>query len=214
MKNSKASIKTTAMTTLLQQAQQNEDAVTDAHAAHILAVKNRREAFAGIPRLAARMVRVVSASETSKEVVEAAKVLKRKLVAQPNKAKDQPGQPEAERIVAEAETHVSSRLDFNSKMETFATLIAVVQRITAYNPNEADLKVTALKAVLADLRAKSDAVMKTLNTYNKLREAHNKILYGTGGVSETANAAKDYIRGVYGVRSGIARQVSQARIVN
>jgi hypothetical protein len=205
----KASLKTTAMTTLLQQAQLNDQAVNDAYAAYILAIKTRSEAFSGISRLASRIVRVVTSFETSHDVIGAMKTLNRKFytrsrnIVTPVNAAGEP---------VKKETHVSSRLDYNSRIETLDTMVGLLQRITAYNPNEADLKVAALKLVITDLRTKCDNAIKALNTLNKVKQTRRQTMSGPAGVFETATAAKEYIRGVFGVRSSIARQANQAVI--
>jgi hypothetical protein len=52
----------------------------------------------------------------------------------------------------------SSEMSYDNQIGHFESYIEVVKNVPAYKPNEADLKLTALTAFAADLKAKSDAV--------------------------------------------------------
>jgi hypothetical protein len=209
---SKANLKPTALSTLLEQAQQSVEAVNVARTAFILAVNARKESYSGIHKLAARIARAVSASEGSEENIRDAKIIKRKLVSRSKPAKA--GIPSAaeEGQVPGLITRSSSRLDYDGKADTFANLIQIVQGMEAYNPNEADLKVETLKAVLTDLKTRSQAYATSQNALASARIARNTVLYGKGGVYETGTAVKEYIRSVYGMRSEPSRELSKVRL--
>ena len=207
---SKASLMPTALTTLLEQAQQTVEAVKVARTNYLLAINARNESFAGIPKLATRVVRGVKAFESSEENIKDAFRIKRRLMSkQKSRAPIPSGQVAGGTPLKEAVS--SSRLDYDGKMETFGNLIQLVQGIASYNPNETDLKVESLKAVLADLQTRSTEVMTASAAYSKARIARNQALYGNGGVHQTATAVKDYIRFVYGGRSEQSGQISKIR---
>lgn len=208
-KPSKASIQLTALTTLLDQAQQSVTAVNVARTALVLAVNARREAFAGIDKLAARVTRAVAASENSPENVSDVKILKRKLAPKRKTAAAGILNVDKQGSTTEIISRSSSRLDFDGKADTFARIVQIVQRMPSYNPNEADLKVTTLTAVLTDLQAKSLAIAKAENALANARIARNKVLFGKGGVHENGLAVKEYIRSIFGVRSEPARELGK-----
>lgn len=206
---SKELIMPTALGSLLEQAQQNEEAVKVALMNYRLAVNSRQESFAGIPKLAARIVRSVSASEGPGENLEDAKILKRKFKPKVKPKKAIGSIPAEEGAPKEARP--LSKLDYDGKMETLGNLIQLVQSIPAYSPNETDLKVASLKTFLADLHARSAGVNTAASAHAKARIARNQTMYGEDGVFETATAVKDYIRSVFGSRSEQASQVGKLR---
>lgn len=162
----------------------------------------------------ARIVRAVSAFEGSKENITDAKMIKRKLMP-PVESKTPESTTTTQSETSPAKGgRSSSKLDFDGKVDTFGNLIQLVQGLPAYNPNEADLKVTALKAQLLDLQTKNQNVIKAANALSQARIARDKVLYGSNGVYENGTAAKEYIRAVFGVRSEAARQIGQVRLIN
>lgn len=200
---SKASLKPTALTTLLQQAQQNEQAVTVAQTNFTMSVNARIESFMGIQKLAARIVRAVSASETSKENIKDVKALYRKLKSN-SKSTPAPVAPVSDLGSEEKPVRSSARLDYESKTETLARIIQIVSSMPAYAPNETDLKVASLKTLVAGLKARNEEVAKAANALANARMARKKLIYSETGVYGTGTAVKEYIRSINGVRSDIA----------
>ncbi|MDZ7646756.1 MAG: hypothetical protein U5K54_05975 [Cytophagales bacterium] len=62
---SKAALTPTALATLLEQAQQNLEAVNVARTNFVLAINARQESYAGIYKLVSRVVRAVASAESS-----------------------------------------------------------------------------------------------------------------------------------------------------
>ena len=209
---SKATLTTTALATLLEQAQQNVEAVSMARVTLTLAINNRQEKFAEVYPLAARIVRALAAAESSREHIRDAILIRRKLSAKvtppvlPAKAGSEPGS-------AGPIAHKSSRLDYDGKLETFSSLVKLVQKIPSYAPNEPDLKLTALHAFLIELQDALTAVADAANAMVTARISRNKVMIGKGGVIETGNAVKEYIRSVFGVRSEPAKELGKLRLV-
>jgi hypothetical protein len=207
---SKASIKPTAINTLLQQAQQTVEAVNSARINFILANSARKESFAGIPTLAARVVRAVSASDASQETIGAAKLIKGQLYPRRKS-------PMSEVPAEGTESKVLKRkkqpdLKCARKMETLSNLIKLVEGIASYKPNEADLKVAALKATLADLQAKSQSVSTKRLELENIAIVSNQLLSGPGGIKETMASAKDYIRSLNGFKSEKTKQIGKIEL--
>lgn len=208
---SKAALMPTALATLLEQAQQSLEAVNVARATYVLAVNARQEKFAGIHSLTVRVVRALVSAESSLENIRDARLLKRKLSPRPTvKApSEEIGTGKEERVKI---PNSSSRLDFDGQADTFANFIELLQRIPVYAPNETDLKVDALKTVLAELRSTSQTVALTANALANARIHRNKVLMGKNGMYETGTAVKEYIRSVFGVRSEPARELGKLRL--
>jgi hypothetical protein len=68
----------TALSQLLERAQQSIEAVTVTRTAYRLAVNNRSASFAGLPKLAVRIVRMIAASENSPKHIADAVAIKNK----------------------------------------------------------------------------------------------------------------------------------------
>jgi hypothetical protein len=208
---SKAALSPTALATLLEQAQQSLEAVNVARVSYVLAINARQDLYAGVYPMAARIVRALAASESSKENINDAKMLRRKLAAKKK--------PKGSVIAASggegstAPTSGSlSRLDYESQAETFASLVHLVQSLPSYAPNETDLQGAALRAMVADLLGASQAVANAGNALTNARIHRNKVFFGKDGIFETGNAVKDYIRSVFGVSSEPARQIGKLRL--
>ena len=199
---SKAALSTTALATLLQQAQKSLEAVTVARQHYQLAVIARHESYAGIYKLASRVVRALKSSESSEEIVAAAQALLKQL-----RNKSKPAVEAVDGVVKK--TISTANLDFVSLADTIASLVLLLQKLPSYAPNEPDLKVNALKNVLADLRSKSAAVATTTNALANARIHRNKVLTGKNGMFETGADVKEYIRSVFGVSSESAKELGK-----
>jgi hypothetical protein len=93
-------------------------------------------------------------------------------------------------------------MSFDSRIDNFDKLIKLLTSITLYAPNEADLKVTALTAVLTDLKAKNLAVTTAEVPLNNARISRNDTLYkANAGLVDIALDVKTYIKSVYGATS-------------
>lgn len=205
---SKAAITPTALVTLLEQAQQSLKAVNVARATYVLAVNARKERYAGLHSLATRVVRALTASESSIENIYDARLIRRKLVSQPSvksKGVSTAGEAGSEPKVSRRQSH----LDYDGQANTFATLIELVQGIPSYKPNEADLKLETLKAVLADLQNKSQAVTTAARALANARIQRDKVLEGKDGMVEISTAVKEYIRSVFGLNSGTSKELGK-----
>jgi hypothetical protein len=196
---------------LLEQAQQSLEAVNAARVTYVLAINSRQDKFASIHPLAARIVRALAASESSVENIKDARILKRKMGSQ-----SQAGIPEAITNGMEGTPTPSSgtisRQDYESRAETFANLVRLIQGLPAYAPNEPELQVATLQVMVTELRNASVAVAKAYNELANARMHRNRVMFGEGGLFETANAVKDYIRSVFGVRSEPAKELTKLRL--
>lgn len=204
---SKASIQPTALRSLLELAQQKTEAVNVTRSAYALAINARQQSFAGVPKLAAQIARLVTASDASSHDKEEARMIRRKFYYAGKKKSEVITVPEASGEQAPKGKRSTSYRDRNGMMENFQYLIQIVQGIPGYQPNETEFKVETLKSVLNDLRAKCQAVAKAATDVSNARIARDQVVFGPDGVVESLRAAKDYIRGKFGV---VSRQTKQA----
>jgi len=207
---SKATLSSTALVTLLEQAQQKVEAVNVARTQFLLAVNARQESFAALPAITSRMVRALAATESSAENIRDARILRQRLSSNrfPKQVTASVGSDQPT-----VKTRSISRLDFESQADSFSKLIQLVQRIPDYAPNEVDLQVSALTNLLTELKLKTQQVAKAANEFATVRIERNKVLAGKNGMYETAAAVKEYIRSVFGVRSEAARELGKLKLV-
>lgn len=205
----KEALMPTALSLLLEQAHESLKAVTVARTNYRLAVNNRSQAFAGVPKLAARVVRIVKVSEASAEHIADANAIKNLFYPPKKKRSSSAPEGQQENVTPTSKRSANSRQGFQGKMETFGDLIQIVEAMGTYNPQEADLTIEALKTKLSDLNVKSKAVTQAYVDYSNSRIARDEAFNGLGGVHETTKAVKDYIRGAFGIFSRQSDQMQQ-----
>ena len=156
---SKANLKLAALNTQLTAAKAAITAVNSAEPAYKNAVSARDVSFSTISKLITRVNNALKASDTTEQVDESAMTLVRKLQgrrATPKKTEEQ------KKVAADAGKEIveisSSQMSFDSRLDNFDKLIKLLTSVTAYAPNEADLKVTALNTLLASMKTKNTQI--------------------------------------------------------
>jgi hypothetical protein len=197
---SRASLMPTAMEALLQLAQEKQKVVTVTRTAYALAVNDRIEAFARIPKLAAQVSRIACASGLSPEDRREVKMIQSKFYPKGKKTATSGTVPGDDNSTQQASRSTSSQ-DMLSVIERFEALIQLVEGLPGYAPTEVEFTVNGLKACLADLRYKNKAVSTAAIALSNARIARDQVLEGLDGVIQTTRDAVNYIRGKFGVRS-------------
>ena len=210
---SKASLKVAALNTLLTSAKNAVNAVSAAEPAYKLATDARDVSFKPLSPLVTKVINALKATDTTVQVDETARTLVRKLQGR----RATPKQTEEAKKAAEAAGNPiveisSSQMSFDSRIDNFDKLIKLLTSVTLYAPNEADLKATALTAVLTDLKAKNTAVTTAEIPLNNARIARNVVLYKTStGLVDTALDVKTYIKSVFGATSPQYKKISKIK---
>jgi len=207
---SNAAIKLPALNTLFTSAKNSLSTINTTLPPWKTAVNAREIAFAPLSKLTTRLVNALDASSVTRQIVADAKTYARKLQGKRASAKlptiiDNPATP-----VDESHKNISaSQMSFDNRIENLDKLIQLLSSQTAYTPNEADLKVTALTTLIADMRTKNTAVINAYTPLSNTRIARNNILYATGtGLVDIAGEVKKYVKSVYGATSPQYKQVS------
>ena len=85
----------------------------------------------------------------------------------------------------------------------------MLQQNTLYNPNENDLKVTALQAKLTELQTKNSNLINAYTQYSNAMIQRNQILYNPlAGLVQTTKEVKQYVKSIFGANSRQYKQVS------
>jgi hypothetical protein len=205
---SEASIQPTALQALLELAREKQEAVTVTHAAYALALNHRADSFAGIPKLAAQVMRFVNVSKPKPSDREEVRNIKRRFFSVSKKKASALRAPATSDGQVPKATRTSSKLDKHSMLESFKELIQIVEGITGYNPNEMEFKVAGLKSTLAELQSSMDAVSKTSIAYREALIAREELMQHPDGVIESTKLATEYIRAKFGYNSVRSKKVT------
>lgn len=199
-------LKTTALETQYTAADAAVSAVAVARAPNKLAITDRESAFAGLRPLAVRSRNYLKASGASKGVVDDAETFIRKLGGGRKSAKleDDPNTPGDESKGSSS----ASQMSYDNQIGNFESYTQLVSNVPAYNPNEADLKVTALTALAANLTAKSNVVSTTAADLNQKRGVRDQLLYlSDDSVVNTAKLVKAYVQAALGTQSQLYKKI-------
>lgn len=102
-----------------------------------------------------------------------------------------------------------SQLSFDSQIKNLEDLKSWVALQTDYNPNETDLKVTAIEAYINNLNMANDAVIVGKVPYDNILNERDRILYANKtGMVDIALAIKKYALGAFGASSARYKQIS------
>jgi hypothetical protein len=207
---SKATIKLAALNTLLASAKTTLTTVNTALPPYNNALNAREIAFSPLSKLVTRIINALAASNVTKQVINDAKTIARKIQGKRAGEKlpeipDNPNTPEDE----SQKSNSTSQMSYDNRVENFEKLIQLLTAQTGYAPNETDLKVTTLTTLLADLRAKNTAAITGLAPLSNARIARNATLYTVGtGLVDVAADVKKYVKSVYGATAPQYKQIS------
>ena len=210
---SKVSIQLATLNTRYTQAVANLAAVNAANAPWVTAVNSRDAIFSPFSKRVTRIVNAVQASDVPPEIIADVRAIARKLQGKRAKPKgpDVPDDP----ATPEDESHHSisaSQLSFDSRIENFDKLIQLLTAQAGYTPNENDLKLVTLTALLASMKAANLAVINAYTVVSNARITRNKDLYDliTGLVTVAADV-KAYVKSLFGATSPEFKQISKLK---
>jgi hypothetical protein len=209
----KASLKVAALNTLLTSAQQSLEAVKTLRTAYDNAVNTRNQAFADLPKFMTRIVNTLASTDASGATVEEAYFFCRKFRPSPKTRMAIPaGNPGT---VSEIPlTRSTSQLDFDSKADNFAAFVKVIAAEPSYKPNEVELQIVSLNALVTSLRDKNKAVLNAQIALSNARAARNRVLYAKTGIHGSALAVKCYVKGLFGFQSVGYQQIRGLKFIN
>jgi hypothetical protein len=161
------------------------------------AITLRQTAFEDLKGLTTRIINFLDILGLPEGTMEQAKSIKRTIQGNSKK----PAAPPEEG--KETPKNVStSRQSFTQQAENFGTLITMLETIPEYTPNEDDLKIVNLKSYHASLESTTLAVDQTESMLNAKFQERDVLLYDEdGGMVNTAQNIKKYVKTIYGAQS-------------
>jgi hypothetical protein len=171
-----------------------------------LATNNRQAAYEQLASLARRSFNMLKASGASKAILDDAQTNLRKVTGERKsaKVKNDPNTPGDETV----KQHSASQMSFENRRGNFNTYVSILANVPSYNPNEPDLKVAALQAVVADLDAKNSAVNAAFVPLSQARGVRDGLLYlNDDCVVNRAALVKAYVQAAFGRDSQLFKQI-------
>ena len=202
---------TTALDTLLSNAKSSLSALNATLPQWINAVNQRENLFKPLSELTTRIISALAASGASKQIVNDAKAIARKLKGMRASSKSNTT-ADTENTETAPKTISASQMSYDSRVENFDKLVKLLELQPEYAPNESDLAIAGLNTLLTQMR---DANTNTINTYSSVSSARlnrNNILYNedTGLVQIAANV-KLYVKSIFGATSPEYKQVARIK---
>lgn len=172
------------------------------------AINARDFEFKGTSKLATRIINALKASGAGLDILKDARGIVNKICGKRTgpKPEPDPSNPEADLVS-------TSQMSFDYRKANFEYLVALVKGQPLYNPNEVDLKVTALEVYTANLATLNNAVQTTYASLNTKRNTRNEVLYApVTGMSELVGSVKAYVKSVFGASSPVYKKIAAIKI--
>lgn len=201
---------------LMAQAFHNLSEVNTALSTYTSTVTAREEAFMGFDIFITNVYLTLKAFEPSKKVLDDAlsyvKKLKGKRVVPKVSLEDITALSENEK---EVKYNSVAQLGYDTRVENFDRLIALLSTIPSYKPNEAHLSIEGLKAKYNDLKVKNIAVKEATTALSNIRMERNKTLYfPETGLYSVAIGVKSYVRAIFGLSSPQYKQIKNVKFTS
>ncbi|MFN8114509.1 MAG: hypothetical protein U0W65_00230 [Bacteroidia bacterium] len=210
---SKNSLKIAQLQTQLASVKVNISTVTSTSVAFNNAVNARQLAFKGIEKLSTRLVNALDSTNATDALVKDAKTVNAKVQGSKLTKADagktaKPIDPNAP-VTDTPATISSSQRSYDSLIEHFSKMIAILSTEPTYVPNENELKIATLNTQLTNLKNANTGVTNAYTTVSNARIARNLSLYNpTNGICATAKEVKAYVKSVFGATSPQYKQIS------
>ena len=171
-----------------------------------MATSDRQAAYEPLSGLMRRSFNMLKASGASKGVLEDAQTYLRKITGERKspRTKTGPNTPAAE----EDKQHSASQMSFDNRRGNVAAYVAILANVPSYNPNENELKVSSLQALVSQLDAKNNAVSSAYVPLSHARGVRDGMLYlNEDSVSNRALLVKAYVQAAFGRDSQLFQQI-------
>jgi hypothetical protein len=197
-----------ALQTKLTAAKNALAAVDEAEAAKKVAVNERAAEFADIDKLAVNIKRTAEVEVNDEAFTRDLQSIVRKFHG--SRAGEAPVDNPATPDIDESQNkHSVSARGFDDLVAYFADLIALLQTQSAYNPNDAEMKITALETKLAALTAKNNAAKASEIALGSALDARDEVLYHPEtGIIKLVKLIKTHLARKPGKQSAAYQQIN------
>jgi hypothetical protein len=206
---SKASIKIPALQALLTNGQGVLAAIKTTKTDLDNATNAREIAFKPLKKLCTKVINALAATDAASQTNDDASTANFKIQGRRAGAKAVAKPAKDGQKAEESNTNSVSQQSFDGQVENFAKLIQTLTSEPLYTPNEPELQVQSLNAVLDDLKIRNSAVILATTNASNARINRDKVLYADlTGLYNIAQAVKQYVKSVFDASSPQFKQVS------
>src|SRR5687767_3495339 len=212
-----SNITITALQTKHSAALADLQAVKTAKTALDNATNTRESVFAPCRALATRIISALSAVSPSKLTIDDAKTINRKIQGKRSKSikkvlpSDTPTPPDESIDPADNSISVSQQ-SYDSLLDHFLKLKETVSQEPLYIPNETDLSIAGITALVSAMQSANTGVINATTSYSNARIVRDKTLYDAStGLVPIASEVKLYVKSLFGATSPEYKQVSKLR---
>lgn len=177
------------------------DSVTPKASTEMLALNDRQAAFEPLRSLVTRIVNAAAVSINDQLFSNDLRTIARKLQGRraSEKKEDDPATPDIDESL---QSISASQLSFDNRIANFEELIDLLTTVGSYSPNESELQIPTLEAMLNDMKAKNTAAVTAINQARAARIARDQVLYNdTDGIIALTNLVKKYVKSLFGATS-------------
>jgi hypothetical protein len=184
------------------------------------ATNNREIVFEPVKKLTTKLMAALKACGATEQTVSDALTINHKIQGKRSKlTKADAGKNTVNAVVIPNDPPVEiptdpkqisvSQQSYDSMVEHMEKLINLLSSITAYNPNENELKVATLNTLLTSMKTSNTAVINAYTTWSNARIVRNDLLYKKiTGLVDIALECKSYVKSIFGASSSQYKQVS------
>lgn len=212
---SKSSIKLTALNPQLTDARAAINDVTQKVTTFNIAINKRQDLFKNLKPLSTRIINALAATDASDKTIEDAKSFNKKI--QGSKAKKKTTDPiiipplggaGGGTPLPDPKTISTSQQSYDQLKEHFSKLISLLASEPSYTPNETDLQLATLNALLSDMQVANTNVSNSYVEISNSRISRDQALYAENtGLYDTAMEIKKYIKSLFGATSPQYKQI-------
>ena len=171
--------------------------VEDKRNANKNAITLRQSAFGNLKSTCTKIINHLEILGLPQGTIDQAKSLNRLIQGGQKKTTTPP-----EEGKEEVKTASTSRQSYTQQAENFGILLQLLGTISAYNPNEDDLKLATLNTYKESLMSATQSVDQTeAELNNKLIERDNILYADRTGLYTIAQNVKKYVKSIYGATS-------------
>lgn len=114
-------------------------------------------------------------------------------------------------VIAAAKTISVSQRSYDKQVDHLSDVVTALSVQPGYQPNETELSVESLQALVEQLRAKNSEAMKAANKLNAVRTERNQALYGPDGLLDLVLKSKAYVKSVFGAKSAEYKRMTRLK---
>lgn len=178
------------------------------YVAKAVAVDERTLAFSTLRALSTRILSAMIAVGADQQTLETAKSFNRKIQGQRASKPQSPPDPN----LPPPQNISSAQTSYDNLVEHLKGLVGLVATLPAYQPNEAEMKLSGLQAHIELLKVKNFAILQAETDLHTARLARDHAFYDLpNSLANSLTMMKAYVKSIFGGESNEYKQIRSIR---